>query len=64
MALKEVEIFLDPEDLARVKEEFTVHLKAFGDTPAPHLQETANANMDRIMANVITCLQYRGKVDL
>jgi len=62
MALKTVEIFLDAHDLGRVRQELLAHMRNFGHTPAPHLQEEANADMDRILTNIITCLQLRGTV--
>jgi hypothetical protein len=63
MVLKTVEIFLDPQDLKSVRAELMRHFKLFGHTPPPDLQEAANADMDRIMDNIITCLQFQGLVD-
>lgn len=63
MALRRVEIVLEPDDLARLKDDLLEHFRAFGVDVPPHLQAEANSNMDRILDNLTTCVQLKGTVD-
>lgn len=63
MVLKRVEIILEPEDLASLKGDMLRHFKTYGMDPSPHLQPEANADMERILDNLTTCIQLKGTID-
>ena len=63
MVLKRVEIILEPEDLASLRQDMMRHYKTFSLDPSPHLQQEANDDMHRILDNLTTCMQLKGTID-